>query len=233
MRELLAIDQRSPVYNEGSRRGVLYAQSWALVHYLTFANPERMKQFRQFLASVRSLGPLVASGRDPQIRSQARDLLGRVAEMKNQPAAAAAPAVPTGEELAALASLGRTPAAPRHPARRPAPDVQRRPSARTSGPSARGRRERAATSPRSSAAPGRWCWSYKPTPDRFVCGRSSWPTWTSSRTRSDTPGSVSCGALPKPPFVLATYRAGAAGTGASATAGDAVAIELLPDGYEP
>jgi hypothetical protein len=51
--------------------------------------------------------------------------------------------------------------------------------------------------------------------------------------RSDTPGSVSCGALPKPVFVLATYRASAAGTGAAVTAGNAVAIELLPDGYEP
>ena len=61
IRELLAIDQTSSVYNEGSRRGVLYAQSWALVHYLTFGNPERSKQFRLFLASVRSGSPANAA----------------------------------------------------------------------------------------------------------------------------------------------------------------------------
>jgi hypothetical protein len=49
--------------------------------------------------------------------------------------------------------------------------------------------------------------------------------------RTDTPGTISCGALPRPQGVLATYRAGAAGAGATATAGDAVAIELLPDGF--
>jgi Protein of unknown function (DUF1570) len=32
--ELLAVDYRSPLYNEGERRGVFYAESWALVHYL-------------------------------------------------------------------------------------------------------------------------------------------------------------------------------------------------------
>ena len=57
IRDLLAIDHQSPVYNEGSRRGVFYAQSWALVHYLSFGNPERGKQFRQFLSSVRSGSP--------------------------------------------------------------------------------------------------------------------------------------------------------------------------------
>jgi len=53
--------------------------------------------------------------------------------------------------------------------------------------------------------------------------------------RSDTPGSVSCGSLARPQRVLATYRANAAGAGAGAraTAGDAVAIELLPDNYQP
>jgi tetratricopeptide (TPR) repeat protein len=54
IRDLAAVDHRSAMYNEGTRRGVLYAQSWALVHYLTFGNPERTKQFRQFLSAVRA-----------------------------------------------------------------------------------------------------------------------------------------------------------------------------------
>jgi len=32
--QLFAIDQQSPAYNEGERRGTFYAQSWILVHYL-------------------------------------------------------------------------------------------------------------------------------------------------------------------------------------------------------
>jgi len=56
IRDLTAVDHQSTLYNEGTRRGVLYAQSWALVHYLTFGNPARTPQFRQFLAAARSGG---------------------------------------------------------------------------------------------------------------------------------------------------------------------------------
>ena len=56
IRDLTAVDHQSSMYNEGTRRGVFYAQSWALVHYLTFGDPARTKQFRQFLAGVRAGG---------------------------------------------------------------------------------------------------------------------------------------------------------------------------------
>lgn len=56
--ELIAIDQSSPIYNEGLRRGVLYAQSWALVHYLMYANKARAPQLTRFLN-------LIASGSSP------------------------------------------------------------------------------------------------------------------------------------------------------------------------
>jgi len=56
IRDLTAVDHQSSLYNEGTRRGVFYAQSWALVHYLTFGDPARTKQFRQFLAGVRAGG---------------------------------------------------------------------------------------------------------------------------------------------------------------------------------
>ena len=51
--------------------------------------------------------------------------------------------------------------------------------------------------------------------------------------RADGLSSVNCGVLPVPQRVLVTYRPGAEGSGTTATAGDAVAIELLPDGYTP
>jgi tetratricopeptide (TPR) repeat protein len=50
--ELMAVDERSPVYHEGDRRGLFYAQSWALVHYFTLGSRERAPQFRDYLARV-------------------------------------------------------------------------------------------------------------------------------------------------------------------------------------
>lgn len=48
--------------------------------------------------------------------------------------------------------------------------------------------------------------------------------------RSDTPTSIGCGPIRPSQRVLATYRAGQPG---ASTAGTIVAIELLPDGFEP
>ena len=39
LRELLEVTEASPLYNEGSRRSIFYAESWALVHYLLMAVP--------------------------------------------------------------------------------------------------------------------------------------------------------------------------------------------------
>jgi tetratricopeptide (TPR) repeat protein len=47
--------------------------------------------------------------------------------------------------------------------------------------------------------------------------------------RADGLSSLNCGALPAPRRVMVTYRPGADGSGPTATAGDAIAIELLPD----
>lgn len=48
LRELFAITSSSPVYNEGTRSGVFYAQSWVLVHYLMTDDGRRVK-LRRFL----------------------------------------------------------------------------------------------------------------------------------------------------------------------------------------
>jgi len=52
MRDLVAIDSDSSDYNEGSRRGVFYAQSWALVHYLRLGSQGRDGQLSAYLAAV-------------------------------------------------------------------------------------------------------------------------------------------------------------------------------------
>lgn len=52
LRELFNVDHDSPIYNESSRRGVFYAESWALMHYLMLGNPERRTQLREFLRLI-------------------------------------------------------------------------------------------------------------------------------------------------------------------------------------
>lgn len=50
LKALFAVDYTSPYYNEGSKRGVFYAESWALVHYLIQGNKgQRLPQFNAFL----------------------------------------------------------------------------------------------------------------------------------------------------------------------------------------
>ena len=49
LHDLFAITYSSPDYNEGDRRGAFYAESWALVHYLTWDKPERKPQYLRFL----------------------------------------------------------------------------------------------------------------------------------------------------------------------------------------
>ena len=50
LRTLFAVDHYSPYYNEGSKRGAFYAESWALVHYLILGNNgQRLAQLGKFL----------------------------------------------------------------------------------------------------------------------------------------------------------------------------------------
>lgn len=55
LRKLFAVDHYSPEYNEKDKRGIFYAQSWALVHYLMLANnTERRPQLATFIQLVGS-----------------------------------------------------------------------------------------------------------------------------------------------------------------------------------
>lgn len=50
--QLLAATHESPMYNEGARRSVFYAQSWALTHMLHLGQPPRRPLLGQFLSLV-------------------------------------------------------------------------------------------------------------------------------------------------------------------------------------
>ena len=49
--ELLAVDQESPLYNEGTRRSIFYAESWALVHYVLLGRPDGIATINKYLTA--------------------------------------------------------------------------------------------------------------------------------------------------------------------------------------
>jgi len=50
LRTLLSVDYNSPYYNERDKQSIFYAQSWALMHFLTFnRNIQRVAQVSRFL----------------------------------------------------------------------------------------------------------------------------------------------------------------------------------------
>jgi tetratricopeptide (TPR) repeat protein len=50
--QLLAVDQRSPLYNEQDRRSVFYAQAWALVHYIVAQVPGGPTAINRYLDAL-------------------------------------------------------------------------------------------------------------------------------------------------------------------------------------
>ena len=56
---LIAVDHRSPFYNEKQKAGMFYAESWALTHMLYLSNDYRQK-FTQFLSQIKADGPQAA-----------------------------------------------------------------------------------------------------------------------------------------------------------------------------
>jgi tetratricopeptide (TPR) repeat protein len=52
--EFMAIHHNSPLYNERDRKGIFYAQSWALVHYLLVGSDERRPEAHRFINLVTS-----------------------------------------------------------------------------------------------------------------------------------------------------------------------------------
>lgn len=59
LQRLFAVDHGSPEYNERERKGVFYAQSWALVHYLLLGNDsKRQPQFLRFVNALAAGAPI-------------------------------------------------------------------------------------------------------------------------------------------------------------------------------
>src|SRR5262245_39176367 len=81
---LFAVDHGSPDYNERERKGVFYAQSWALVHYLLLGNNGKWNApFRQFINALALGRPVDESfkqifGTDyATLEKELRDYIGR------------------------------------------------------------------------------------------------------------------------------------------------------------
>jgi len=54
LEDLLKIDPGTPLYNEGTRRGVFYAQSWALTHLILLGQPPRVRELNAYLDNLSS-----------------------------------------------------------------------------------------------------------------------------------------------------------------------------------
>ena len=62
LKKLLTVQEGSPEYNEESKQGMFYAESWATVHYLLFgADGKRRNQFTQLLAALAKGDPFEES----------------------------------------------------------------------------------------------------------------------------------------------------------------------------
>ena len=75
--ELIGVDRDSPLYQEGDRRSVFYAQSWALVHMMVSSRGPRADAFERYLA-------LCTQGAEP--RAAWRQAFGKadvLAELKS------------------------------------------------------------------------------------------------------------------------------------------------------
>ncbi|MBP9824150.1 MAG: DUF1570 domain-containing protein [Thermoanaerobaculia bacterium] len=65
LERLLALDRSSPEYRDPTRRGALYAQSWALVHYLVLGEEAaRSEQLSRYIQLVRSGKESLAAARE-------------------------------------------------------------------------------------------------------------------------------------------------------------------------
>jgi tetratricopeptide (TPR) repeat protein len=54
LEQLVTVDRSSELYNEADRKGIFYAQSWALVHYLLLGDEGRRQQLDVYLEMVRN-----------------------------------------------------------------------------------------------------------------------------------------------------------------------------------
>ncbi len=57
--ELLAVDRSSPMYNEGLRQSIFYAESWAITHYLMLVRPNGRAAIDRYLTEIAAGRPSI------------------------------------------------------------------------------------------------------------------------------------------------------------------------------
>lgn len=118
--KLAAIDEKSSEYSGGTRRGVFYAQSWALVHDLMLSSTERRKQVGVYLTLISNGTPASSAFRtafkmtDADVDRELRRYVKKYAfgymrltsaDFRNVPAVPAPATLPRADELAYLGDL--------------------------------------------------------------------------------------------------------------------------------
>jgi len=58
LRTLFEVDYKSPHYNEKDKRGIFYAQSWALMHYMILGKAGKLEQLGKFIELLGAQAPL-------------------------------------------------------------------------------------------------------------------------------------------------------------------------------
>ena len=141
LEELLSVSHDSPLYNEGARRSMFYAQSWALVHMLLNGEPRRDKAFNEYVRLVSGGRSAVDAWKqafaDPKIPEDLRRYVRQFAmtgyaftfEKDIAPATFTVTVPPPGDVQAALGDLlrhvqGRPPAAHVNAIQDPTPYVR-------------------------------------------------------------------------------------------------------------
>jgi tetratricopeptide (TPR) repeat protein len=191
---------------------------------------EEMARQGDYQGATSHLGLLVGRGSDDNIRDEARRALGRVAQMRNLEAARTA-ARASADSAAAGPAPGTQPPAP--PA---TPPPARNENAGRLIPALRqlgtGEQRVLGVFRSIQCRQGALVLEIQTPTELIRLGAAQFSNIDFISYRSDAPGSVSCGAVPGLPPVLATYRPAGSGSPAGIH-GDAVAIELIPDGYVP
>jgi hypothetical protein len=196
-----------------------------------------------FARATRVLAPLMGGGRADETRTRARTLMTSLADQQIR--SAATPVAPAGREPGESDPTGRTRPEPASPVAQPV--AGEAPRQEESSPSVDSPPRAGLVLRRMGVGETRVLGVFR----AIECARGSAVLLVDGdsgtlrlRTkeiddvdfisyRADGLSSVNCGVLSAPQRVLVTYRPGTEGSGPTATAGDAVAIELLPDGYTP
>jgi tetratricopeptide (TPR) repeat protein len=83
--ELLAVDAKSPMYNEGERRSIFYAESWALTHYLLIDRPGGVEGVNKYLAAA-AKGPVAPQALADALGTTLKELDVELARYVRHPA---------------------------------------------------------------------------------------------------------------------------------------------------